>query len=200
MKQKQKEIWKPCRHINDDGTVLDFTGLYEVSNLGRVRSLNYRRTGKTKVLSPFTFECKDGSILYTVCIYKDGKLYKKSIHRLALSSFDQEGWFLGADVDHIEARSSTSCDNRLSNLRWFTRQQNNSTDHCKELQSRTLTNRKDLSKRVKAIDLTTGEVTEYPSAMEVGRSLGIPPATVSNRIKNCNGFYKKMNLQFSYID
>lgn len=199
MKQNQ-EIWVPCKYINNDGTVLDFTGLYEVSDQGRVRSLNYRHMKKAKVLCPSTFECKDGSILYTVCIYKDGKLYKKSIHRLVLSSFDQEGWSENACVDHIVARTSTSCDNRLSNLRWFTPKENVNTDHYRELQSRTFTNRKDLSKRVKVTDLSTGEVAEFPSAMEVGRSLGIPLATVSNRIKNYNGYYKKMNLQFSYID
>ena len=37
----EKEIWK---------TIKNYEGLYEVSNLGRVKSLNYRRTGKEKIL------------------------------------------------------------------------------------------------------------------------------------------------------
>ena len=37
----EEEIWKPIK---------DYEGLYEVSNLGRVKSLNYKGTGKGKIL------------------------------------------------------------------------------------------------------------------------------------------------------
>lgn len=189
---ENKEIWVPAKYINNDGMVLDFAGLYEVSNYGRVKSLNYRCTGKAKVLSLGTSKVKDGSILYTVALCKDCKKYFKNVHRLVLSSFNMEGWFENADVDHIIARTSTNCNNCLDNLRWVTRQQNNSTDHCREL----LINRKQ-SKRVKVTDLSTGEVTEYPSAMEAGRSLGMPH--VSSVIRKQNGYYKKSNLHFEYV-
>ena len=197
---KTKEIFVPARYINDDGTFLDFTGLYEVSNLGRVRSLDYNHTGKAKILSPYAFECKDGTILYKVGLCKDGKQYNKQVHRLVLSSFDQEGWSPGTVVDHIIARTSGSCDDRLSNLHWVDYSQNRTTEHCNELMSRALTNRKDLSKRVKATDLTTGEITEYPSANEAGRSLGINPKLPAACIKLYNGYYKKLNLHFEYIN
>lgn len=36
-----------------------------------------------------------------------------------MSSFDPVGWFPGAEVDHIDEVSPTTCDNRLSNLRWL---------------------------------------------------------------------------------
>ena len=129
-----------------------------------------------------------------VCIIKDSKKYHKNVHRLVLSSFNQEGWFPNADVDHIVPRTSTSCNNCLNNLRWFSRQQNISTDHCREL----LINRKQ-SKRVKVTDLSTGEVTTYPSASEANRSLDLPLSTVGTTIRKQNGYYKKLNLHFVYV-
>ena len=36
-----KEVWKDIR---------GYEGLYQVSNLGRVKSLNYKRTGEERIL------------------------------------------------------------------------------------------------------------------------------------------------------
>ena len=38
-----KEIWKDKK---------DYEGIYQVSNCGRVKSLNYNHTGKEKILKP----------------------------------------------------------------------------------------------------------------------------------------------------
>lgn len=48
-----------------------YEGLYQVSNLGNVKSLNYNRTGKEKVLKP-TKNKKDGYLIVNLC--KEGKL------------------------------------------------------------------------------------------------------------------------------
>lgn len=193
-KQEIKEIWVPAKFIRPNGIVLDFSGLYEVSDLGRVRSLNYHRTGKTKVMRPSTLGAKDGSIYYMVYLHKDNKRYYLAIHRLVLSSFKEREYFLGAICDHIDHRTETVCDNRLSNLRWFTYQQNSSTEHCREAIS------KASSKRVRVTDLTTCEVTEYPSAREAERALGMPCDAICRYIRNHNGYYKKLGLHFGYID
>lgn len=201
MKQNQitEEHWMPARYIKDDKTILDFTGLYEVSDLGRVRSLNYRHTGKAKELNKTTCKCTDQSILYHVSLYKGNKRYVLPVHRLVLSTFKESEFFEGAICDHIEARSETCCDN-INNLHWVTYQQNNSTEHCKELLSKAHMNHPVLSKRVRVTDLATGETTVYPSAMEAGRALGINPKLPATRISQHKGFYKKMNLHFMYIE
>lgn len=200
MKKNQvTENWAPARYIQNDGTVLDFTGLYEVSDQGRVRSLNYHREGKTKELNPATYKNIDQFMSYKVTLRKDNKGHILSVHRLVLSTFKESEFFPGAVVDHINPRTSTDCDNRLSNLRWVTQQQNRNTEHCRALQSKHQVNQPSTSKHTRVTDLTTGETTVYPSAMEAGRALGINPKLVSTKINQQNGYYKKLNLHFAYV-
>lgn len=195
-KNKTKEIWAPARYIRLDGSVLDFTGLYEVSSLGRVRSLNYNHTGKARVLSQGTVKAKDGSIWYQVVLSKNGKKYPMPAHRIVLSSFRPEGhpkgYFHGAVADHIISRDENNCCNLLSNLRWFTRRDNVSTDHCK---TRII---EKLSKRVR-VTLPDGTLQYFPSSHEAERSLCLPYNTICYQIQKYNGCYKKRQLHFEYV-
>ena len=70
----EEEIWKPIK---------DYEGLYEVSNLGRVKSLNYRGTGKEKILK--NSECNNGYLL--IGLVKNGKLKTFYVHRLVAEAF-----------------------------------------------------------------------------------------------------------------
>ena len=63
-----EEIWKPVK---------DYEGLYEVSNMGRVKSLNYRRTGKEKVLKGKLNN--SGYLKVTLC--KEGKAKDQGLGR-----------------------------------------------------------------------------------------------------------------------
>ena len=199
MKEIKEERWVPAKYIFESGITLEFPK-YEVSDIGRVRSLNYHRTGKAKVLKQHAFECIDGTIYYQIQLRLNNKRHLLSVHRLVLSSFKDKEYFPNAVVDHINARTTNSCDNRLSNLHWFTLRQNVSTEQCKMLKSKAMTNHPAKSKRVRVTDLSTGETTEFPSAKEAGRSLGINPAQPAMRINQCKGYYKKLNLLFEYIE
>ena len=68
-----KEVWKDIK---------DFEGLYQVSNLGRVRSLP-RNTTSGKILKPR----KDIYGYVSVCLFKEGVRYWKKIHRLVAQEF-----------------------------------------------------------------------------------------------------------------
>lgn len=188
--QTEAEIWIPCKFIANDGTLEEYPG-YEVSNLGRVRSLNYKCTGKIKVLKPGRLIESNGTY-FQVILRKDKKSYQRLMHRLILSSFNPKDYFKGSVVDHINSDPS---DNRLSNLRWATQQENVSTSHCKALQI----NHHAKSKRVKATFLDDNHAEIFPSASEVDRSLGLPKWTVTPCIRLHNGYYKKLNLLFEYI-
>lgn len=198
--EKTKEIWTPAVYIFENGTTIEFQG-YAVSDQGRVKSLNYNRTGKEKIMSQHISRHKDSTIYYMVGMWcKSKKKHFIQVHRLILSSFKKSEFFPGAVVNHKTERTATSCINKLSNLAWVTRQQNNSTDHRKALISKALTNCNTTSKKVRVKDLSTGDITEYPSSREADRILGLPRCAVSKYIRNYNGYYKKMNLMFSYIE
>ena len=199
MKEIEEEVWTAAKFIRSNGTILDFTGLYEVSDLGRVRSLNYSNTGNIKIMSPCAVKCIDETMWYQEILCLDKKRYTLPVHRLVLSSFKENEYFPGAVCDHIVARSETSCDNSLSNLHWVSAQQNRNTEHCNVLLTEALTNHLVLSKRVRVTDLTTRESTEFPSAREAGRSLGINPKLPAAYISKCNGYCKKRNLHFAYV-
>lgn len=94
-------------------------GLYEVSSMGRVRSL--KRTGGTpygvreyggKVLSPV----KRANGYYAVNLTRKGSRRQELVHRLVLLSF------LGPDTDKPVAChcDGVQSNNRLGNLRWDT--------------------------------------------------------------------------------
>ena len=71
-----KEIWKDIE---------GYKGLYQVSNLGRVKSLNYKRTGKEKILI-YTKQ-KNGYIYIGLC--KDGIVKSFRVHRLVAKIFNR---------------------------------------------------------------------------------------------------------------
>ena len=89
---------------------------YEVSNLGRVRSLNYRQTGESKTLRL----CKNSTGYLHVDLYKNGNRYYKKVHRLVANAFipniDNK-----PQINHIDGNK---INNRVDNLEWVTASEN----------------------------------------------------------------------------
>lgn len=87
---KEGRAKKPSKGIKEEvimknekwKSITGYEGLYEVSDLGRVRSLNYRLTGKVNVLNP---GINNGYLL--VCLCKDGKKKMFFVHRLVVTAF-----------------------------------------------------------------------------------------------------------------
>jgi hypothetical protein len=109
------EIWKPIK---------DYEGLYEVSNLGRVKSLNYNRTKKEGMLK--LFEDKDGYLM--VNLSKDKITYQFKIHRLVAETFIPNPENKPC-VDHINTIKN---DNRVENLRWVSCKENSNNELTKK--------------------------------------------------------------------
>jgi len=109
---EEKEIWKD---------VVGYEGLYEVSNLGRVKSLNYNHTGKPSLLKLIT--TKYGYL--DVSLHKNGVTKSFKVHILVSLSFldclksSNEVYV----VDHINGIRS---DPRAENLRFVTQRFNSS--------------------------------------------------------------------------
>ena len=102
------EIWKPVKR---------YEGLYEVSNLGRLKTL--RRPGTaTKILNP----AQDRYGYSIVILHKKGKLKHFKVHRLVLETFspnpDPQKY---TECNHKDENKSN---NNIENLEWVTHKQN----------------------------------------------------------------------------
>lgn len=94
--------------------VEDFPG-YEVSSMGKVRSLCYNNTLEIRNL------CQQKCRGYYYCgLNKDGKKYFKRVHRLVAEAF-LENPHKYPQVDHI---NHDPYDNRLENLEWVPASEN----------------------------------------------------------------------------
>lgn len=107
-----QEIWKD---------VAGYEGLYQVSNLGNVKSLSYRNTNKPKLLKKIKL-----SIGYeTVSLAKDKVSKVFYIHRLVANAFIKNNNDLPT-VNHIDGIKTN---NIISNLEWMSFSDNNKHAH-----------------------------------------------------------------------
>jgi len=100
--QNYKEIWKD---------IPNYEGMYQVSNLGRVKSLKF---GKERTLKPGL----DGSGYCHIVLCKGGVQKDKYIHRLVLLTF------VGESELQVNHKNGVKTDNRLENLEYCTRSEN----------------------------------------------------------------------------
>ena len=108
-----EEIWKPI--ITDR---YDYTGCYEVSNFGRIRSLNYYGVpGKIGMLK-LKLE-NTGYYRVALCIYNTRIYY--SVHRLVKFAFDPIENPSNYEVNHLD---ENPLNNKLENLEWCTKEYN----------------------------------------------------------------------------
>ena len=142
-----------------------YEGLYQVSNLGRVKSLNYKHTGIEKILKPSVD--KKGYLF--ICLYKNSvKKRNFKIHRLVAEAFISNP----NNLPQVNHKNEIKDDNRVDNLEWCDAKYNNNYGTRLERVAEKTTNGK-LSKPVLQINPNTNEViAEFPSINEVERQLG----------------------------
>lgn len=102
-----EEIWKDIE---------GYEGKYQVSNLGRVRSLNYNHTGEIKLLKQYTN--KKG--YKQVELSKNGKGKNYLVHRLVTIAFIPNP----NNLPIINHKDENPSNNNVNNLEWCTYEYN----------------------------------------------------------------------------
>lgn len=159
---------------------------YQISNLGNVRSLNYRGTGKEKILRPGL----NSNGYCHVSLWKDKTKKVMNVHRLVALSFIPNPENKPC-IDHINGDRS---DNREENLRWCTNKENCNFPLARKNKSQSQINNPKKSKTVLQLDINTREVIkEFPSGKEACRQTGISFKSIS---ACCNGKLKTSGNYF----
>lgn len=171
-----KEQWMPIK---------GYEGLYEVSNLGRVRSFDridkIGRLHKGRILK----DAKDGGGYPFVGLFKDGVCSKRKVHHLVAEAFLGERPN-GYEVNHKDENKTNNCCN---NLEYVTRKENLVYGtRMERIASK-------LKKPIKGTNLATNEVTIYPSITDAakdesigdGRTFKVKRSNIGHAISDNHG-------------
>jgi len=120
----QKEIWKD---------IPEYEGIYQVSNLGNVKSLprkNYSKYGVLRFLKGKVLANRpDGSGYFMVYLCKKGIMKSFKIHQLVASIFLSH--IPNGNILVVNHKNFNRSDNRLDNLNIVTMRENGNQEHIK---------------------------------------------------------------------
>ena len=165
------EIWRTAIY---DGEI--YEGLYQVSNLGRFKNLNYRNTGKAELLNPGTN--KDGYL--QVCLSKNGEYKMCLFHRLIAETFlpnpENKPYInhkiegdKGKKINMVIFNEDGTVNKERTTIEWVTSKENSNYGTRNERVAKANTNGI-RSKPVLQLSLTGDLIREWPSVGECGRN------------------------------
>lgn len=194
----QNEIWKP---------VPGYEGQYEVSNLGRVKSLARFVPAKSNGVRPVKEKILQQCVIKGYCnviLCKNGKSHKHGlVHRLVAQAFipNPEN---KPNIDHLDCNPLNNC---VNNIRWCTQKENcrnpltrKHISNAKKGPNNYLYGKRNEqihnSRKVACFSKEGKLIIIYPSAAEAERQTNISAAAIRNCAlgikmfdKRCGKFY-----------
>ena len=181
-----KEIWKDIR---------GYEGLYQVSNLGKIKSLNRvirmkHKSGQIMSVRKhgrLVTATDNGSGYLIVGLSKNNKRVNYYVHRLVAAAFISNSQ-QKTQVNHIDGNKHN---NTIANLEWVTPHENqvHSSKILKTQYNITglIKNREKQKKSVSAFDKNGNLVASFNSVSDAARYMKVTPSCISGC---CKGVYK----------
>lgn len=185
MNDFNNEIWKTIDGYED----------YQVSNYGRVKSLNYNKTKQEQILKQTT----NNNGYQLVVLYKYGKPKTFSVHRLVANAFIDNS----NNLPQVNHKDENPSNNHVENLEWCDCKYNINYGTRNEKASKALSGEncylfgklgKDNPKAKQVIQLTLENevVRKWDSMMDIQReftyNIGNISACCNNKRKSANGY------------
>lgn len=167
-----KQVWKDIK---------GYEGLYQVNQVGQVRSLNYKRTGKVKRLSPRL--SSNGYLM--VNLWKERKPYQYLVHRLVALTFIPNPNNL-PQVNHID---ENKFNNTVWNLEWC------DSDYNANYGTRNERCSKARRKPIIMLDMNNNPIACFYSVGDANEYMGKDRGYISGIYHCCKG---KSNTAYSY--
>ena len=162
--------------------IAGYEEIYEVSDLGRVRSLKF---WKEKILKPQ----KDKGGYLHVGLSKDGQIKHTYVHRLVAEAFipNPQG------LETVNHKDEDKTNNSVANLEWMSNKDNLNYGTRNKRVSEARLNHPAFSKKVQMFDKSTGELlATFPSIHEAERVTGIAQSHISScclgKLKSAGGY------------
>ena len=169
------ETWKDIKR---------YEGLYQVSDCGRIKSLDryvgYKTTGKRLIKGAIKVGTITSKGYVKITLFKDGKGTTREIQRIVAETFIDNPCNK-EQVNHID---ENKLNNNIGNLEWSSPREN--TIHAKTVLKKGI-------KRVNQYDMQGHFIKSYPSIKKASECTNIPRCSISNVVcgrRNKAGNYK----------